>query len=125
MKKHLSLAAVLLFVLTGISGCKKDSLSRFKTDIIGRWEVSKIEPIPELTITSGDYYDFKEGEDDIVEIRRGGQLQSGTYSATASQEINMTVAGKLYTCKVTALDGNRLEFTAAQGSSTEKVYLRR
>lgn len=126
MKKHLSLAAAFLFVLTGITGCKKESLDKFKTDIIGQWEISRVEPTSLLEpVITGDYYDFKEGEDDIVEVRRNGNLQSGTYSATTSREINMTVGGKLYICKVTVLDANRLEFTATQGSTSEKVYLKR
>ncbi len=33
MKKQLSLAAAFLFVLTGIAGCKKEGLDKFKTDI--------------------------------------------------------------------------------------------
>jgi hypothetical protein len=129
MKKRLSLAAAFLFVLTGMTGCKKEGLDKFKTDIIGQWQISKVEAGSGqevvLPVLPGDYYDFKEGEDDIVEVRRNGNLQSGTYVATTSREINMTVGGKLYTCKVTALDGNKLEFTATQGSTSEKVFLKR
>jgi hypothetical protein len=129
MKKQLSLAAAFLFVLTGIAGCKKEGLDKFKTEIIGQWQISKAEAVSGqevvLPVLPGDYYDFKEGEDDIVEVRRNGNLQSGTYVATTSREINMTIGGKLYTCKVTALDGNKLEFTATQGGSSEKVFLKR
>lgn len=125
MKKHL-LAAVFLFVLTGIAGCKKDSLDKAKTDLIGQWQISKIEPISVTEpVIAGDYFDFKEGEDDIVERRLSGNLQSGTYAVTAGRGLNMTIGGKLYTCTVTTLDGNKLEFTAVEGSTTQKIFLKR
>jgi len=123
MKKIVLAATVVALFFTG---CKKDSADKFKTDLAGRWEISKIEPGTSLPLViPGDYYDFKSGEDDIVEIRRGGNTQSGTYSPIVGNEINIAIGAKLYNCKVSVLDGNRLEFIAAGDGKTETVYLKR
>lgn len=123
MKKLVFAAAILALT---IAGCKKDKAGKFKTDMTGRWEISKIEPVSVLNpVIPGDYYDFKDGDDDIVEVRRNGNLQSGTYSPTIGNELNMTIGGTLYKCKVDVLESNRFEFTAVGGGVTEKVYLRK
>lgn len=125
MKKNLSLFTLMLFLLTVVTGCKKDDSDQLKKRVVGKWEVSKVEPSPILNITSGDYYDFKAGEDDIVEVRRGGQLQSGTYTLNAGEELNISIGNKLYLCKIDVLNNNKLEFTAKEGNTTEKVFLKR
>jgi hypothetical protein len=125
MKIKTSLFAFVLFLLAAVAGCKKDSSDQMKNRVIGKWTVSKVEPAPVLNITSGDYYDFKAGEDDIVEVRRAGSLESGTYNVTAGEELNFVLGDKLYQCTIDVLDANKFEFTAKQGNTTEKVYLKR
>jgi hypothetical protein len=123
-KQPLLSVALLLLISLCLAGCGKEDNSTLKARILGRWDVSRIEGLP-ITIETGDYYDFKEGEDDIVEIREGGNLQSGTYTAQVGNDFTMTLGGKLYKCKVSVLETSKLEFTATEGGATKKVFLKR
>jgi len=125
MKKHLLLAATFLLILTGINGCKKQSSDQLKTNLFGRWTTVSIEATPAAIVLPGDYYDFKEGEDDIVEVRRNGNTQSGTYAPVVGNDLYITLAGITYTCQITTITDTKLEFTAKAGNSTEKISLKR
>ncbi|WP_256007105.1 hypothetical protein [Pedobacter deserti] len=125
MKKQSILTiALLLIVNLVLTSCGKEDTTSIKPRMTGRWDVSRIEGVP-LNISTGDYYDFKEGEDDIVEIREGGNLQSGTYAVQVGNDFTMQIGGKLYTCTVIVLETGRLEFSASDGSVTKKVFLKR
>lgn len=125
MKKHLLLAATFILIFTGITGCKKQNSDQLKTNMLGRWNIATIEASPAAIVLPGDYYDFKEGEDDIVEVRRNGNTQSGTYAPVVGNDLYITLAGTTYTCKITTITDAKLEFTAKAGNITEKISLKR
>lgn len=132
MKKQLFLVFALLFTIAMV-GCKKQSEATkpLRTKAIGRWEVVKIETTlggaapTTVTYTSSDYYDFKDGEDDILERKLGAAVQSGNYVFLSGNNFNITIDGKTYNCTATTISESRFEFTAKEGTNILKVYLKR
>lgn len=137
MKKQLFLAATFLFLITGIIGCKKEDQNSkpLKEKMVGRWSISKMETTIEgsnpITIvgTASDYIDFKEGEDDIVEINVGERHEFGTYSVFTGGEFNISIDNKLYLGTDAKFDGVKFEFKLTESGSNpkrvQKVYLTR
>ncbi|HKG04935.1 MAG TPA: hypothetical protein VKB19_00670 [Pedobacter sp.] len=126
MNKHLLFAASLLIFLAGFTACKKATINELKVQIAGKWNITNIQPSPALPpVLPGDYYDFEDGEDDGVEIKRSGQTQKGHYTIVVNKGINIVVGGKTYFCQVTTVNEDVLEFTSTEGNETETVYLKR
>lgn len=132
MKKQLFFALALFFTI-GISSCKKETEANkpLREKALGRWELVKTETTLAGTVpvvvnyTSADYYDFKAGEEDILERKMNGNTQYGNYVFVVGDQFNITIDGKLYSCSPTALDASKFEFTAKEGNTTTKVFLKR
>ncbi|MES2456391.1 MAG: hypothetical protein V4594_12655 [Bacteroidota bacterium] len=125
MKKILFRSSLFLLMLTTAAACKKDETSKLNYKVIGKWEIVKIDATPAVSVIAGDYYDFKESKDDVIQVKRNGQTQIGTYVVTTSNDLFITIEDKLSTGKITLIEANKLEFTLTQGSTTEKVYLKK
>lgn len=132
MKTQLFLTLSLFFII-GISGCKKETeeTKPLRTKALGRWELVKTEStigsaVP-VTVNYGssDYYDFKDGEDDILERKMAGSTQYGNYVFLVGEEFNISIDGKLYYCKPTVIEAGRFEFVASEGNTSTKVFLKR
>jgi len=125
--KHSAVLVTALLLL--FSSCKKqdEGTKPLKSKMAGKWEITKVETAiagsapTTATGSSGDYVDFKSGEDDIVEVNLSPSLQSGTYSVTVGNSFFMTLGGKLYSCSPTVIDDNKFEFTATEQEATPSV----
>lgn len=132
MKKQLFFALALIFTV-GISSCKKETEENrpLREKALGRWELVKTESsivgaVPVVVNhNDGDYYDFKSGEDDVVERKVDKNTQYGNYVFLAGDQFNISIDGKLYNCSPTAIDGSKFEFIAKENNTTMKVYLKR
>ncbi|WP_316751031.1 hypothetical protein [Pedobacter gandavensis] len=138
MKKQLTFVTMLLFMIAGIAtGCKKDDADSgsLKKKIEGKWLVSKIE----TTIGTGaattyvglptDYMEFRNDENDQLDVNIGADRSLGSYAVLATDDINMSFSGKVLHSSVNSITGSTFEFTATvEGSSpkeTRKYSLRR
>ena len=132
MKKQLIFALALILII-GVGSCKKETGENrpLKEKVLGRWELLKTETsiagaVPVVTnYSSSDYYDFKSGEDDVLERKQGSSTQYGNYVFLSSDDFNISIDGKTYSCSPTAIEESRFEFTAKEGSSSMKVFLKR
>lgn len=133
MKKQITFAVTLLFILTGATSCQKDSETSLKKDISGKWLVTKIETTVQgsametYTGVSSDYFEFRNNEEDEVVINLKANNYIGNYVVLDGQLLNITYGGKLHKANVTTISANKLEFSGTvEGSSptiTEKYYL--
>lgn len=138
MKKQITLVAMVLLIIAGIgTGCKKETgVARpLKKKIEGKWQIAKIEttiagtaPITYIGV-AGDFFEFRNDENDQVEVNVGANRTLGTYAVLATDDFNLSLSGKLLNCSVTTINDNKLEFTAVvSGSSpaeTRKYFLTR
>ena len=132
MKKQLFFTLVLIFTI-GFISCKKETAENrpLKEKALGRWELVKTEStvagaIPVIVNhKDGDYYDFKSGEDDVLERKIGDNTQYGNYVFVVGDQFNITIGGKLYNCSLAAIDASKFEFIAKENNTTIKVYLKR
>lgn len=132
MKKLIFFIFALVFTIS-IVGCKKqdDDTMPLRSSAIGRWELLKIEttvgsaaPVT-VNYTSSDYFDFKAGDEDILERKLGTIVQSGNYVFLIGNDFNITIDGKTYNCIANTISAAQFDFTAKEGSTTLKVYLKR
>lgn len=137
MKKQFTLVALLFLIISGISACKKDEVDgkSLKTRMIGRWKVKKIETTVGSTPTTtyngvdADYLDFRNNENDEVEVNLAGNRVTGNYAVLINQTFNLNVSGEVTFCTVTNVNDNLLEFSGtiskSSGNTGKKYYLYR
>ncbi len=132
MKKQLFIALALILTF-GFTSCKKETTANkpLREKVLGRWELVKTETtvagaLPIVTnYTSSDYYEFKSGDDDVLERKQGSNTQYGNYVFLSSNDFNLSIEGKTYACMPTVVEESKFEFTAKEGSLSMKVYLKR
>ncbi|WP_316840552.1 lipocalin family protein [Pedobacter gandavensis] len=138
MKKQLTLLTMLFLVIAGITaGCKKETGAArpLKKKIEGKWQVTKIETSiggvasAPYTGLPADYFEFRNNENDQVEVEINGLRTLGTYATLANDDLNLSLSGKVFNCVVNTITDNSFEFTATQQESNpkevKKYYLRR
>lgn len=138
MKKQITLAVMVLFIVAGtLTGCKKETgeAAPLKKKIEGRWQVAKVETTVEgnemavYTGVSGDFFEFRGDENDQMEFNIGSDRALGNYVVLASDDINLSFSGKLFNCDVHTITDNQLEFTARSNGvspvETRKYFLTR
>lgn len=135
MKKQLTFVLTLCLVIVGLSSCQKDEQTSNKKNMIGKWQIAKIEttvtgtPLVTYTGLAADYFEFRNNEEDEVVVSLKGNNHIGTYAVLEGTAFNLNYGGKLYTAQVNTLTNNKLEFTAnvegATVKTTEKYYLTR
>lgn len=131
MKKQLTLIALFLFIITGIStGCKKenDAAKSLKKKIEGKWLVAKVETTIEGTSTKTyvglptDFFDFRNNDTDQLEVNIGADRAIGTYAILVNDDINLSLSGKVLKSVVSVINNNKFEFTATvDGASPKEV----
>ena len=142
MKTKLFTVAALLLTIVFISSCKKEDTDSLRSKILGRWQISKIETksyaANGTTITStrtvdyttADYMDFKNNENDELEINLGsGNRVMGNYVVLFGQSFNISLSNKLLYCDTDNLTETTFQFTGTVDQSNPKVtetyYLQR
>lgn len=108
MKKQNTLIILLLTIATSFVACKKDTTS-LKSQLVGRWTVTKIEGADAAKQTSNDSFTFTSNNDDQVERTLGGDTKVGSYIVVANA-FNMTFSEANYYCTNVILDGSKLQF---------------
>lgn len=138
MKKQITLVAMALLIITGIgAGCKKETGADapLKAKIEGKWQIAKIEtsiggaPMQTYNGVAADFFEFRNNESDQVEVNIGAERILGTYAVLTTNNMNLSLSGKLLNAAVSTITDNKLEFTATvNGSSpqeTRKYFLTR
>ncbi|WP_316821700.1 hypothetical protein [Pedobacter gandavensis] len=138
MRKQLTFATMLLFILTGIAaGCKKESgeSRSLKKKMEGKWQVSKIETTIDGTATkvytgaAADFFEFRNDENDQVEVGIAGDRILGTYAVFATDDFSLSLSGKILNSTTNTITDNNFEFTAtvqdANPKEVRKYFLRR
>ena len=134
MKTKLLALTAFLLVIAFIPGCKKEDSDTFKAKMIGRWQVSKVErtvyradgTTVESTTTQeytpADYMDFKNNENDELELNLGsGNRFVGNYIVLLGNEFNISLSDRLLYCKTGTMDDNTFQFTGTVDKSSPKV----
>ena len=137
------LAIIALFLASALfTACKKEDSDTFKAKISGRWKVNKIEKktydangtTVATTVTNSytdtDYIDFKNNENDELEINLGsGNRVMGNYVVIMGQQFNISLSDKLLYCNTDLLNETTFQFTGSVDKSSPKVtetyYLKR
>lgn len=138
MKKQFTFATILLFVIAGISaGCKKETGDSMplKKKMEGKWQVTKIETTIEgsetnvYTAVATDFFEFRNDENDQVEVGIAGERTLGTYIVFATDDFSLSLSDKVLKSTVNQITNNSLEFTSTvEGTSPKEVrkyFLRR
>lgn len=136
MKKQITLVAMFLIMIAGIvTGCKKETGANapLKTKIVGRWQIAKVEAtvsgtsVPTYTGVAGDFFEFRNDENDQMEFNYGKERALGNYVVFGLDNINLSFSGKLFNCVINTLTDNKLEFTATSNgvtpAETRKFFL--
>ncbi|MBB2151653.1 hypothetical protein [Pedobacter gandavensis] len=138
MKKQLTFATMLLFIIAGITtGCKKESgeSRTLKKKIEGKWLVSKIESKVEggetkvYTGLAADFIEFRNDENDQLDVNINGKRNLGSYAVLATDGLEISIPGEQLSCNVTTVNDSTLEFSAtvelSKPQETRKYYLHR
>jgi hypothetical protein len=138
MKKQITLVAMVLLIIAGIgTGCKKETGAErsLKKKIEGKWQVAKVEttiegaPMESYTGVAADFFEFRNDENDQVEVNIGTERTLGTYAVLVTANINLLLSGKLLNAEVNTITDNKFEFTAtvngASPKETRKYFLTR
>lgn len=129
MKKQITLVAMVLLIIAGIgTGCKKETGAErpLKTKIQGKWQVAKVETTIEgtqmtsYTGVAADFFEFRNDENDQVEVNIGTERTLGNYAVLVTPEINLLLSGKLLNAAVNTITDNKFEFTATVNGSSPK-----
>ncbi|MBE9602622.1 hypothetical protein [Pedobacter sp. MC2016-24] len=126
MKKQLTLVSLLFLIICGITACKKDSVDgkSLKSRMIGKWKVKKIEttvgstPTTTYTGVDADYLDFRNNDNDELEVNLAGNRLSGNYAVLINQTFNLNISGEVTFCTVSNVNDNLLEFSGTISKST-------
>ena len=108
MKNTNTLIVVLLTIATSFVSCKKDTNS-LKSQLVGKWNVTKIEGADASKKGNADYFTFTSNNDDQVERSLGGETRVGSY-IVIGDVFNMTFSEGSYYCTKVIIDGNKLQF---------------
>jgi hypothetical protein len=142
MKTKLLAVTVLLMAIAFLPGCKKEDTDTLKARMAGRWQVDKIETktydasgatvvrTETKPYTTADYFDFKNNENDELEINLGaGNRVMGNYVVLMGQTFNISLSNELLYCNTEVLTDNAFQFTGSVDKSSPKVtrtyYLKR
>ncbi|RZJ79112.1 MAG: hypothetical protein EOO47_11795 [Flavobacterium sp.] len=138
MKRKLALVAVLLLFVAGFSACKKqdEATKPLRTKILGKWNIAKIEvktgsdPIVTTNYTADDYIDFKDNDDDAVELRLGANdTKTGSFAVIMNSTFFLDFSAKDLECEVVTISERQFQFTGKRVGSnpavTETYYLTR
>lgn len=135
MRRQITFALTLLLIVSGITACQKEEQTSNKKNMIGKWQLAKIETtiagsaMVTYTGVASDYFEFRNNEEDEVVINLKSNSHIGTFTVLDGTGVNINYGGKLYISQINALTPNKLEFTAdVQGATpktTEKYYLTR
>lgn len=134
MKRKLFAVAALLVIIASIAACKKEDTNTFKAKISGRWQVTKVERktydssgatvVSTVTTpyTTSDYMDFKNNENDEVELNLGtGNRIVGNYVIMMGSSFNISLSSKLLYCSSDNLSDTAFQFTGTVDKSSPKV----
>ncbi|WP_432714685.1 hypothetical protein [Pedobacter sp.] len=142
MKTKLFAIVALFLTIATVSSCKKEDTDTLKAKIAGRWQVNKVERktydangsavVSTITTpyTTTDYIDFKNNENDELEINLGsGNRVMGNYVVLMGNDFNISLSNKLLYCTTDVLNENTFQFTGTVDQSSPKVtetyYLQR
>ncbi len=138
MKTKIIAILALFLTIALLTACKKEDQNSFRSKITGRWKVNKIEKrnvasgavTESINYTAAEYIDFKNNENDEVELNLGnGNQVIGNYVVIKGQSFNISFSNKLLYCTADELTGNTFKFTANVGKNnaevTETYYLSR
>ncbi|RZK54046.1 MAG: hypothetical protein EOO87_11440 [Pedobacter sp.] len=138
MRKRLTLVAVMLLFVAGFSACKKqdEATKPLRSKMLGKWSITKIEvktgsePVVTTNYTADDYIDFKDNEDDAVELRLGANnTVSGSFAVILNNSFYLDFSAKDLECKVASISERAFQFTGtrvgANPAVTETYYLTR
>jgi hypothetical protein len=134
MKRKIILGALVLFIIVGLAGCKKDGsgTSSSRKFILGRWQVTKVEstntsisgviqPTTTTNYTSADYIEFKDNEADEVNFKLGSNQTSGTFVILDNNKFNISLPSKLLYCTTDNISETSFQFTGTSDQSGSKV----
>jgi hypothetical protein len=134
MKRKIISNALVLLVIIGLAGCKKDGsgASSSRKFMLGRWQVTKVEttntglsgvaqPITTVNYTSADYIDFKDNDADEVDFKLGSNQTSGTFVILDNNKFNISLPSKLLYCTTDNISETSFQFTGTSDQSGSKV----
>ena len=134
MKLNLFRISAFLCLLTVTSACKKDDVDSIKPDMVGRWQIERIETrtydasgtsvvsTASIPFQPTDYVDFKSNQNDEVEMNLGdGNRLVGNYVVLMGSSFNISLSNKLLYCNTENLTDNAFRFTGTVDKSNPKV----
>lgn len=138
MKKQTTLVAMVLLIIAGIgTGCKKETGAArpLKKKIEGKWQVAREEvtvagtAMVPYTGVAEDFFEFRNDENDQLDVSLKGKRTLGTYGVLATDDFNISLSGELLNCTTNTITDNKFEFTATVNGSnpkqTRKYFLTR
>jgi hypothetical protein len=142
MRRKLILSAIMLLMIAGFSSCEKDSkeASPSRKYMLGRWQVTKVDvnsysssgtllQTNTINYTNTDFIDFKDNDDDEVDVKLGTNQSNGTYVILDGGKFNISLPSKLLYCTTTSISETSFQFTGTADQSgiktTETYYLTR
>ena len=125
MKQKNTLTVLLLIFATSFAACKKDATS-LKSQLIGKWNVTKIIGPDLIKVTSNDYFSFSSNNDDQLERSINGETRVGSYIVVANT-FNMSFSEANYYCTNVVINATTLQFDAKNDKTnkTSTYYLTR
>ena len=72
------------------------------------------------TGVAADFFEFRNDENDQVEVNIGTERTLGNYAVLVTPEINLLLSGKLLNAAVSTITDNKFEFTATVNGSSPK-----
>ena len=134
MKLNLFKISAFLCLLTVASACKKEDSASIKPDMVGRWQIERIETrtydasgtsvesTASIPFQPTDYVDFKNNQNDEVEMNLGdGNRLVGNYVVLMGSSFNISLSNKLLYCNTENLTDNAFRFTGTVDKSNPKV----
>ncbi|MBC7418259.1 MAG: hypothetical protein H7325_08905 [Pedobacter sp.] len=127
MKQKNTLIVLLLIFATSFAACKKDATS-LKSQLIGKWNVSKIigPDLVSIKVTGNDYFSFSSNNDDQLERSLNGETRVGSY-IVVSNTFNMSFSEANYYCTNVVISATSLQFDGKNDKTnkTSTYYLTR
>lgn len=136
MKKQVTLVAMVLLIIAG-TGCKKETGAArpLKKKIEGKWQVAREEvtiagsAMVPYTGVAEDFFEFRNDENDQLDVSLRGKRTLGTYGVLATDDFNISLSGEVLNCTTNTITDNKFEFTAtvngANPKQTRKYFLTR
>lgn len=127
MKKQL-LAVLCLALASGFVACKKEDQNSVRAKVLGKWQVNKIETTTGGTTRTAnyggsDYMDFKNNDNDDVELSLNNQKTVGRFSTGIGNQVflDFTDNNKDLQGDIITLDDKTLTFKGEEGNANPKV----